>query len=376
MKGHVWRRLAVVAALTAALLSGTPSSRAAENIFTLPDPSGDAHAGTSLCAVDCSGLPTPVSEPSVDVRTVTVDRDGGNLVITYRVQDLDHVPPLAEPDDVAGYDIVLEAEGVRFSVIANRTAGHVPLQAFVAAGNYPDDSRRPVSASYDHAANTVRVTVPLTVLNDAVDDVCGSCHVDNGSVFRGPFVMAYLLAVTPMGQTGPVYQDIVRETASNPLVPTSDGVPNRYSGGGAFTGTMAWDPDPATCGAGSRANLSLTMTLVVSNGSTHFAGPVTATGTSCGDPLQGSLYDLRYSLHGTDPQGVTLDCPDMWAMILNGFAWMGSSVGRCTIDGHVVPKANPFFVGEYAPTAIGTDLAIQSGAVAGVLSFFGDGGEG
>lgn len=356
-------RLAAVAVIAAALLSGTPA-QAAENIVTMPDPAGDAHAATSLCALDCSGAPTPVSEPSIDVRTARVDRIGGDLVFEWKVVDLDHVP-LAQPEDVVGYQLGARVEGVNVLVYAWRTAAHTPLVAEVSVSTDDNrNTRRTITASYDHATNVVGATVPLPVLNDAVDDLCGSCHVDSGSRFERPFVMTYVLATTPFGPTGPVYQDLVRETESTTLIPTSGGVPSFLTGGGPFAGTITWGPPSPECDARFPlpGTVSLTAAVAASNGVSHYAGPLTFEGTGCGG--FGDLTDLQWSVHGTDPLGTTLDCPDLPGMALDTIVWAAVSGGPCTLDGRPV-DASFSFLGQYVPTGIRPDLTQESGTVAG-----------
>lgn len=371
MKGHIWRRLALVAALTAALLSGTPSSRAAESIFSLPDMHGDAHAATSLCSVECGGAPTPVSEPSVDARRVRLDRVGGDLVVEWKVVDLDHVPVIAQPDDIVGYQIGFEVAGVRPWIVAWRTAAHAPLESFVAVGNSPDEARRPIAVSFDHAADTVRATIPLPVLNDAVDDVCGSCHVDNGSVYGSPFVMTFVLATTPGGPTGPMYQDIVRETTFvGPVVPTEEGLPTWYFGGGPFTGTVDYDPASTACGEWSMpVTMTLDMNVALSKGTGHYVGPLRLEASGCGSGLGNGIFD-RASMRGTDLQGRTLHCPELGGMIVNVMWWGGSFGGECTLDGTAL-HVNPVPWGEFVPTGVGTSgttVTIPSGAVAGAFT--------
>jgi hypothetical protein len=353
-------------ATTAVLLSGA-SARAADNLVSLPDPAGDAHAATPLCAVDCSGLPTPASEPSIDVRTARVDRVGGDLVYEWKVVDLDHVP-LAQPEDTVGYDLSLDIEGVSVTVVAQRTAAHAPLPAKVIVGDRAgSSSTRPVTASFDHGGNAVRATVPLAVLNDAVDDVCASCHVDNGSQFEHPFAMTYLLGTTPLGPTGPMYQDLVRQGQGNPIVPTEDGLPNWYLGGGPFSGTITYHALSAECGDwGVPTTMSLTANVVLSKGTGHYAGPLAIEGSGCGE-AGGTVALSHVSMRGTDLQGRTLDCPDMSGLVLDVLWWGGSMAGPCTLDGTPL-SANPVPWGKYVPTGIDTDLNESYGTVVGFMT--------
>lgn len=175
------------------------------------DPAGDAHMAGWHCLdpVYCGGVPAPVSAPSVDLRLARIDRVGGDLVVSLQVADLDDVPRFATPEDLVGWDVFFHVDSAFVGVHVQQTAAHGSRRVVVEAIGAGDRrSTGAATAAFDFAANTIRVTVPLARLNQAVADVCGVCpRVDYPAELAWPQALAWHLSAAAGSQSGPLYTD-------------------------------------------------------------------------------------------------------------------------------------------------------------------------
>lgn len=199
---------AVVAVVAAATVPGGSAWGATDDV--LVDRPGDATAVGWQCVLGCPPAPEPVSEPSIDLLSVDMLRDGNDLVFETKVVDLDNVPMTSAPDDKVGWNIGFSYGDVGVYLVAQRSASHVPQPSFVQVSHWNEPAAtatRDIAVSYD-ADDTVRVRLPLSVLNGLVDEVCSTCaNIGNGTVFTRPLALTYVLATTPGGDTGPTHGD-------------------------------------------------------------------------------------------------------------------------------------------------------------------------
>lgn len=389
--GKRGRGVAVIAALTAVMCAAVPA-RGAQKMLTFSDSAGDANPASYWCAVDCGGVLAPASERSIDIISATVEDKGSALVFTTRVTDLAHVSQTSTPDDKVGYDFGVSTEAVTFTVIAERTASHQAPGAYLVAQSSNSGSisnRHPVPVSFDHGDDTVRVSVSKGGLEEAVAEVCPTCGIPTVDEFGHVVAYTYLLsaALSPVGQTGAglgawEYGEFENaaltsgDRAQPDRTPTAlPGLSSKqlYLGNGPTTGTVAWSepggwlntyPCPT-----ETASVELTATVALSNGSTHYTGPVTLLGTGesnhCNSSQSGTFHLKRGSLSGTDMHGVALQCPTISGLAVGQRRWTLTAGGPCTLNGKPI-DLSMHVEGAYLPTGV-TTSGIVSGTVVGSL---------
>lgn len=389
--GERGRRLALVAALAAAMCAGAPARGA--DTLSFGDAAGDANTVGWHCAVECGGAPAPVSEPSIDVLAVDIADVGSSFVFTTGVTALEHVSPASTPDDIAGYDIGMHIDGTGLAIVAQRTASHGRPRAFVIAnGPNGSSSRHPASVSFDHAGDTVRVTVATTALNGALADACPTCRRINSLNDLGqPYIISYVLsgATSPAAKAaashglgsysdydgaGPLYSD--RAFAdSRPMALPGVSAGGRYLGTGPTTGTVAWSSPAGVIGYEQfpcptlAASVELTATVSLTNGTTHYSGPIELRGNGesnhCNTTTSGTFLLRSGTVSGTDVNGLALHCPSVGGLAVGMGRWTLTAGASCSLDGMPL-ELSLHIEGAYAPTGASA-AGVDSGHVAGSM---------
>lgn len=204
-----WTTVAVIAGMVAF----AQPARAGSPLVS--DPSGDA---TALGLVECVvvACPAPVSQPQLDIVTGDIALVGTDLVFDIGVLDLDRVgitPLDPRADDWAAYYTIFQVGPDAYSqyhwvnVFTARKANGTVYPAQVAVLANSGNVLRTVSAAYDDTGNVVTVTVPLTDLNDALDEACGCLTVGSGTTLTSIWMQTVSEVTTDDGRPWFFYRD-------------------------------------------------------------------------------------------------------------------------------------------------------------------------
>ena len=141
---------------------------------------------------------------------------------------------------------------------------------------------------------------------------------------------------------------------------------SQHYGGGAFTGTVAFEGLGTPCDEPATGTISITAHVAFTNGSAHYEGPLVFSGSGLDDWCSGSkLWPASLSASGTDVLGHTFVCPTLAGAAVWTVPWAMGTGGDCTLDGTPVPRMTMWFLGAYAATASGP--ATESGVVTGTV---------
>lgn len=174
---HRRSRLAALALGAAAALLLPTAAMATSPLVT--DPAGDANMGDGLCIyaqlAPCPASSPTLSEAAIDVLEGDIVQSGTDLLFRIEVSDID-APPLQDTTRYYSFDTSYAGKDVTLLVSnlsqhASAATGMISFREPLS----PTGPHRAVAVTLDHATNVVELTVPLSVANEALAEMCPTC---------------------------------------------------------------------------------------------------------------------------------------------------------------------------------------------------------